>query len=264
MAVYNGEKYIKEAIESVLMQTYSNWELIIVNDGSNDRTLDILSTFDDAKIFIYSQENRGVSTARNKGLQKMKGDFFCFLDADDVLPPGSVAYRIRKFEYDPDLSFVDGTVEYKNEDLSVTINRYTPSFSGYPYNRLLKLDESCMFGNTWMIKRDKSFTYQFNENLKHAEDLYFYMSISKGKRYDYVEEPILYYRRSGHSAMNNIKGLQAGYIQLYKLVKEKEKPPAMVLFNLKLKIMKIMFLSFLFDNKSIKLALKSVAKIIAI
>ena len=83
--VYNGEKFIDKAIESVFAQTVSDWELIIVNDGSSDNTLSVLEKYaDNEKIKIISQKNSGVSVARNNGVKNSKGDYIAFLDADDV------------------------------------------------------------------------------------------------------------------------------------------------------------------------------------
>ena len=83
--VYNCEKYIERAIESVIKQTYDNWELIIVNDGSKDSSLQIAQKFagKDARIKVIDRENRGVSVARNIGIDEASGDLLMFLDADD-------------------------------------------------------------------------------------------------------------------------------------------------------------------------------------
>lgn len=83
--VYNGEKFIENAIKSVLEQTTSDWELIIVNDGSTDNTISVLKKYqDNEKIKIISQANSGVSVARNTGVKNSKGNYIAFLDADDV------------------------------------------------------------------------------------------------------------------------------------------------------------------------------------
>ena len=83
--VYNGAKFIDNAIESVLSQTNSDWELIVVNDGSKDATMSVLEKYaDNDKIRIINQENAGVSVARNTGFEASKGEYIAFLDADDV------------------------------------------------------------------------------------------------------------------------------------------------------------------------------------
>tara|TARA_B100000315_G_C14543473_1_gene572082 strand:- start:17 stop:547 length:531 start_codon:yes stop_codon:yes gene_type:complete len=155
MAVFNGQSSIYHAIMSVIEQNYYDWELLIVNDGSTDKTSEIIKSFTDTRIRYYEQPNMGVSFARNLALSKMSGDYFCFLDADDVMPPGGLRDRLGVFLNQPDLSFVDGKVLYCNENMTFTGKEYVPSFEGFPYHELLCLNRSCYFGNTWMIKKQK-------------------------------------------------------------------------------------------------------------
>jgi len=84
---YNSEKTIKETIDSVLNQTYSDLELIVVNDGSTDATLDVILTIDDSRIKVFSHPNSGAPVSRNRGLAESKGQYISFLDADDLWTP---------------------------------------------------------------------------------------------------------------------------------------------------------------------------------
>lgn len=84
MPAYNAEQYIAQAVESVLAQSYQNWELIIVNDGSTDRTPSIVLNYSDPRIRVIHQSNSGESIARNTALRHMRGEFVAFLDADDA------------------------------------------------------------------------------------------------------------------------------------------------------------------------------------
>lgn len=83
LCVYNEERYVSQAIESILNQTLKDFELIIINDGSTDATLDIINAYDDERIRIINQENIGLGASRNKGLRIAKGDYVTFLDGDD-------------------------------------------------------------------------------------------------------------------------------------------------------------------------------------
>lgn len=85
--LYNKAAYIAETIQSVLDQTYSNFELIIIDDGSTDHSASVIQTFDDVRISYFYQKNQGVSTARNYGISLAKGDYIAFLDADDYWFP---------------------------------------------------------------------------------------------------------------------------------------------------------------------------------
>lgn len=221
MPFYNSEQYLADAIISILNQDYNSWELLIVNDGSIDQSEAKVLSFADNRIRYYKQEKKGVSAARNLGLQNMNGKFFCFLDSDDVLPVNSLSSRYKVFINNSEVDFVDGKVQYVDEQLSPLSKSYKPNFYGDPYKRLIELDSSCYFGNTWMIKRDKSMKYKFDTNISHAEDLLFYISISKGKLYYYTNDYVLLYRQRTGSAMSNTKGLEDGYFKFYNLVKKK-------------------------------------------
>lgn len=85
--LFNKEKFVKETIKSVLNQTFKSFELIIVNDGSTDKSLAIVSEFNDNRITILNQNNKGVSSARNWGIESSNTNFICFLDADDIWKP---------------------------------------------------------------------------------------------------------------------------------------------------------------------------------
>jgi glycosyltransferase involved in cell wall biosynthesis len=95
MPVYNGEKFVRETIDSVLNQTYQNFEFIIVNDGSIDSTQQIISSYDDKRIVLLNlTRNQGVSNARNRGTDISKGEFIAFCDADDLYDPGRLQTQL--------------------------------------------------------------------------------------------------------------------------------------------------------------------------
>ena len=96
MPSYNAEKYISAAIESVRKQTYSNWELIIVDDCSKDNTLEIVRGIQDERIRLYQNEtNSGAAVSRNKALREARGEWIAFLDADDLWVPEKLDEQIK-------------------------------------------------------------------------------------------------------------------------------------------------------------------------
>lgn len=115
---FNRERFLGEAIESVLAQTYQNWELILINDGSTDSSLNVAGDFIKKypdRIFLHShenEENRGASSSRNLGIKHAQGDLITFLDSDDVFLPKTLAIEIRAFASNPDADVVCGTLEY--------------------------------------------------------------------------------------------------------------------------------------------------------
>jgi glycosyltransferase involved in cell wall biosynthesis len=106
MPVYNGDRDIRQAIESVGYQSYQDWELIVIDDGSTDNTRQILAPYGDVIRDIY-QENQGVSTARNRGIQEAKGELIAFLDSDDYFLPDKLAEQVACFDAQPQLAIVN-------------------------------------------------------------------------------------------------------------------------------------------------------------
>ncbi len=264
MPAYNAGKYISEAIQSVLNQNYIHWELLIVNDGSIDDTQSIIDQFLDPRIIKFEQTNLGVSAARNIGLKHMTGDYFCFLDGDDILPIDSLRERVKVLSLYPSIDFVDGKVNYINVLGSPLDKSYLPSLKGEAYSSLLKLKSNCFLGNTWMIRRETKKNYNFDISLKYCEDLYFYLTISEGKQYDYITQPILLYRQSDGSAMKNLKGLESGYIKLIQKIRAFERTNNYHVIYLKIKITKIMVLSHLFNGKDWKSAIGCPFRILSV
>ncbi len=221
MPVYNGEPYLSEAIRSVLAQSYPHWELLIVNDGSTDRSEGSIRDFRDERIRYFPQKNRGVSAARNRGLMEMRGEFFLFLDADDVLTPHSLEARLEVFRNNKDVAFVDGRVWVTGSDLGDIKREWVPDFRGDPTRQLLGLSERCFVTISWMVRRVPGVEFRFAEDMTHSEDLWFFLEHAHLGEYDHTERDILYFRRTGSSAMSNMKGLEKGYWLLLEKARER-------------------------------------------
>ncbi|UII27785.1 glycosyltransferase [Fulvivirga maritima] len=258
MPVFNSGKYLVDSINSVINQEYVKWELLIINDGSCDNSEEIIHSYSDSRIYYFKQKNRGVSAARNVGLENMRGDFFCFLDSDDILPQNSLIDRLCIFNHNPDIEFVDGKVQVFNNASTVPERLFCPEFQGLPFRELISLSGKCFFGPTWMIKRRRAKKYQFLENLTHGEDLLFYISIGESGLYSFTTSVIYQYRSGHESAMSNINSLESGYFKIYEELK-KMKLSDCDLLRFKRKIKSIMFKSYLSKwqvCKALKIAIK--------
>ncbi|WP_337042180.1 glycosyltransferase family 2 protein [Emticicia sp. 17c] len=110
ITAYNVEKYIKEAVESALNQTYKNTEIIVLNDGSTDNTLQVLQSFNN-DIKLVSHENIGLARTINKSLELVTGDFITFLDGDDIFVANKLEKQLKEFETDPTLEATFGQME---------------------------------------------------------------------------------------------------------------------------------------------------------
>lgn len=102
--LYNKEHYVLGTIQSVLDQTYQDWEAFIINDGSTDNSAEIVRTIKDPRIHLYEQDNQGVSSARNKAIQMANGDFIALLDADDKWFPTYLETMVELYKKYPDYS----------------------------------------------------------------------------------------------------------------------------------------------------------------
>ena len=213
---YNAEDYLAEAIQSVFDQEFTDWELLLVNDGSEDGSEEVALSFVDPRIRYFAQKNQGVSVARNLALTHMKGDYFCFLDADDKFPSQSLSSRVKVMEEYPEVSFVDGEIHLMDNQLEKTCEIRKQGYEGPPFDGLLRIDNSCFFGITWMIRRVEGKHYKFKRGLTHGEDLLFYMDISRDSgHYKSVMNAIYCCRIGNASAMSNLAGLWKGYKMIY-------------------------------------------------
>lgn len=247
---FNAEKYLEDSIKCVLDQSFEDFEVILINDGSYDRSKEIAFSFHDRRVSYYEQKNRGVSSARNLGLQKMKGSHFCFLDADDTFPINSLASRIKIFEEDESVSFVDGAVRKMDSRLEVEKEVWFPQYFGNPLSDLVRLQGKSFMGLTWMIKREEGKPYKMNESITHGEDLLFFMELAKnGGKYSYTKEIILNYRDTPNSAMTNLVGLEKGYREIERVIAKWPEVKKKWLRFYKWHYKKAMFLAFLRRNE---------------
>ncbi|KSU84876.1 Glycosyltransferase, GT2 family [Fictibacillus enclensis] len=112
MPVYNGEVYLRESVDSVLNQTYKHFELIVVNDGSTDRTKDILNSLNDDRIkIIHLENNGGAANALNMGIKEAKGEWIAIQDADDISLPNKLEEQIRYIRKHKDVTAVGSLIE---------------------------------------------------------------------------------------------------------------------------------------------------------
>jgi glycosyltransferase involved in cell wall biosynthesis len=259
MPAYNAQKYIKSAIESVLEQSYNNWELIVINDGSSDNTLDIVKSFDDKRIVVINQPNGGVSVARNNGLKEAKGEYVTFLDADDILPKKSLEIRINYLEENLDVDLVDGKAYVMNEDLKEIIRVYEPKYKGELFPKLVLLNDKVYLTYFYMVRREVLKDVKFKEKMTHSEDLLFFINLAAKKNIIYaaVDELIFYYRKGHESATKNLDGITNGYIELFKEIKKIKQTTLLQKIYLKFKISKILFFIWV-SQKNILKAIKSV------
>ena len=116
MPAYNPGKYLPEAIESILAQTYNDFEFLIINDGSTDNTLNIIKSYKDPRIRIISRENKGLIDTLNEGIDAAQGDLIARMDADDICFPERLEKQVRFFNEHPDHVLVGAEANVVDKD----------------------------------------------------------------------------------------------------------------------------------------------------
>jgi glycosyltransferase involved in cell wall biosynthesis len=112
---YNAERTILETIASVQQQTFSNFELIVINDGSTDRTLELLNSLEDPRLKIFSYSNGGLPVARNRGIYHATGEFITFLDADDLWTPDKLELQLTALQQHSEAGVAYSWTHYMDE-----------------------------------------------------------------------------------------------------------------------------------------------------
>lgn len=172
--LYNKDKSVNRAIKSVINQTCKNFELIIVNDGSTDNSIDVVNEIVDSRIIIINKTNGGVSSARNFGIQVAKFDFICFLDADDYWMPNHLEV-IEKLIKEYPLGAIYSTLinQKSKKGIRFIENSLPEDFVGYIDNYFNYAVSGTIFHSSSVCIKKESLVKVgcFDTNLKHGEDL---------------------------------------------------------------------------------------------
>lgn len=201
MPNYNGAKYIKETIESVLAQTYQNWELIIVDDCSTDNSVEIIESFDDKRIrLLHNEENSGAAISRNRAIDAANGRWIAFLDSDDLWIEDKLHSHIQfMLEMDTPLSFTDYIVIDSDE---AVIKEFVPNQKVYDYKTILK---HCYIGcSTAIYDAEKLGKVYMPPEADKREDFACWLSILRdGKTAECFHRSLTTYRIHTKSVSSN-------------------------------------------------------------
>ena len=188
---YNAGLYVKEAIESVLSQTYSDIELIAVDDASTDRTGEIIKTFGSRVNYMHHDANMGPSAARNTGIKHARGEYIAFLDADDAWMPDKIEKQIRLFENNSGIGLVysDG---YNISASGLEAGRFfeiAKPHRGFAFNKLI-LDNFIPTSTVVIRRRIINEAGYFDGRFSVSQDFELYLRISERYEIDFVNEPL--------------------------------------------------------------------------
>lgn len=196
MPVFNGEKHIKEAIDSVLNQTFSDFEFIIVNDGSIDETEKIINSYQkiDPRIILINKKNSGLSHSLNQGLKIAKGEYIARIDADDLCYPKRFETQLKFLQANTQYILVGSSVEYINE-LGVTLGFSRPVLNNKAIKRRLNKINPIAHPSVIIRKSVLEKVKWYDENVKqYFEDFYLWHRLKNQGKFRTLNMPLIKYR----------------------------------------------------------------------
>ena len=203
---YNAEKYIEQCVKSVINQTYKHLEIIIVNDGSKDNTLDILEKLKstDERIVLINQMNKGLPAARNTGLKKCSGDFIFFLDSDDWIERECIEILIEiEKENEVDIVFFDYFKSFNDREIEHHIYGKNFKYCNEQTNEFLLWDMRTITAWGKLYSKECIGTSLYDEKMKTAEDVDFNYRVYKNvKTVFFTKKCLLHYRILEQSAIH--------------------------------------------------------------
>ncbi len=190
---YNGEKYLKECIKSIINQTYKNFEIIFWNNNSTDNSERIISEFSDKRIKIFKSNIKlDLGDSRNKAIQKSSGELITFLDVDDWYLPEKLNLQVKIFEKNKDIGLVF-TNYYNYNDISKKKKVSNCEILNNNISQHL-LDDYSVGILTVMIKKELMIKNQFNVEYNFIEDFDLIFRLSSKTKFYFIELPTSYYR----------------------------------------------------------------------
>ena len=199
---YNSEKYILETIKSVLDQTFADFELIIVNDGSSDKTEEIIKGFHDSRIRYFSQGNKGLAATRNRTLSLSNGEYIAFLDHDDLWLPAKLEKQVAALDASPDaaLAYSNFYRLFPDGDRILAFRKNQPE--GKIFESVLR--EYSVGLSTVIIRKRHldELKICFDEKLRQFEEYDLFMKLLYRYEAAYIKEPLAVYRI--HDARSSI------------------------------------------------------------
>jgi len=214
---YNCEKYVAEAIQTVLDQSYPNIEVVVVNDGSTDGTLSAINGIKNERVKLVSTANKGASAARNTAYQNSTGECIIFFDADDLLPPDFIARQAGRMNGMSDVISLSGWGRFYNDDTGTFKKELIP----YQEMQLTQWVNTYWYHGNPMTAPGRAIIPRslidkaglWNETLSLNDDLEFYTRLfTKASRILFCNDALLYYR-SGVGGLSGYKGDEA-YLSL--------------------------------------------------
>ncbi|MDO4303796.1 MAG: glycosyltransferase family 2 protein [Bacillota bacterium] len=216
LCFYNEERYLQKAIDSVLAQTYHNFELIIINDGSTDGSDAIIKKYtDDRIIYKINTENRRLAYSRNRGLELATGDYIGFFDGDDIMLPDKMEKQVKYLKEHADVTLLSGGYKYMDAQGNVEEEFIAPRYVSDEQIRAYMLYGNCIAcAGAALFRREilERQEIRFNEKNLASEDYRFWIDMMPYARFANVNECFFYYRvNHGSKAMDIVNQDRTAY-----------------------------------------------------
>ncbi|MBD2693189.1 glycosyltransferase [Anabaena catenula] len=212
--VYNGEKTIRKTIDCVLKQSFSLLEIIVINDGSTDATLEIVQSISDSRLQVFSYVNSGLSASRNRGLVHASGEFISFIDADDLWTSDKLEDQIKALQENPKAAVAYSWTDYiDGDDKFIKRGRHS-TITGDVYTKLLLFNVLENGSNPLIRKEAFNTICGFDESLPAAEDWDMWLRLAAKYEFVVVPKAQILYRLSMHSMSTNLKKQEAGCLEV--------------------------------------------------
>jgi len=199
MPVYNDERFVSAAMGSILRQTFGDFEVIVVDDGSTDATTEIIKGFADSRIRIIRQENQGPAVARTNGVLAAEGEYIAFMDSDDISEPTRLELQNTFLDNARDIAMVGCATRIISETGRILFNQSAPTGPDI-INRRLGEDLFCFYGAEVMVRRQAAVEAGlFRGEIVQREDTDFFLRMNEKFRMDNVPEFLYRYRMNTRS-----------------------------------------------------------------
>jgi glycosyltransferase involved in cell wall biosynthesis len=203
---YNTQQTILKTIESVQKQTFSDIEIIVINDGSTDKTLEILQSLQDQRLKIFSYENSGLPVARNRGIDRATGEFISFIDADDLWTQDKLELQFAGLQQHPHAGVVYSWTAYFIDGQEEVIFPYAPVFfAGNVYDKLLVSNFIANGSNILVRSKAIKSVGEFEPTLKSCEDWDFYIRLAAKWHFVVVPKHQVLYRQSLNAMTSKVE-----------------------------------------------------------
>ena len=227
---HNRAHFIADTIQSVLDQTFSDFEIIVVDNESTDNTKQVVDGFKDSRIKYIYQENRGVANARNNGIKASSGEYIAFLDSDDMWLPENLELKVKMLDSYPDAALVSSDYYIFDSDTGANLGRF---WDNRPFRHLLKLDKgvrqplafATLLTPSVVMARRRIFIDEvgyFDESLQFSEDWDIWLRILPRFPIRVIDMPVARYRHhdAQYSDENPVRRYLCGIAMLNKAVRD--------------------------------------------